>query len=97
MLEGALPDATHIERGGAFWKRSRPVRRLTVTLGEHEFLLEKPDNAPLSASVRRRVRGIALKTETVAMANWIARLSAALSERAQQSREAREALESWLA
>lgn len=96
MLERALPDATLVERGGAFWRRSRPVERLTVSLGEDEFILEKPDNAPLSASIRRRVRGIALKTETVPMAAWIARLSAALSARAAQSREAREALEAWL-
>ena len=96
MLERALPDATQVERGGAFWSKTRPVKTLRVTLGEHEFALDAGE-APLAATVARSVRGITLKTEAVAMADWIARLSAALDERAAQSRHAREALESWLA
>ena len=96
MLERALPDATQIERGGAFWAKIRPVKNLKVTLGEHEFALEKVGAAPLEARIKRSVRGVALKTETVPVAMWIERLSAALSERAAQSQAAREALEAWL-
>ena len=97
MLERALPDATLVERGGAFWSKIRPVKNLTVTLGELEFTLANRDaRASLEAQIRRSVRGVALKTETVPMADWIARLSAALSERAAQSHAAREALEAWL-
>ena len=96
MLERALPDATQIERGGAFWSKTRPVKNLKVTLGEREFRLVSEAGAPLAASIRRSVRGVALKTEAVPIADWIARLSAAMSERAAQSREAREALENWL-
>ena len=95
MLERALPAQTQIERGGAFWSRARPVKRLVVALGEQEFGLE--NGAPLRATVARRVHGVVLKTEAVSTADWIARLSAALGERAQQSREARAALEKWLA
>ncbi len=97
MLERALPDATQIERGGAFWSKIRPVKNLKVTLGEHEFMLaNRAAHSPLEAQIRRSVRGVALKTESVTMADWIARLSAALSERAEQSHAAREALEAWL-
>ena len=97
MLERALPDATNIERGGAFWSKIRPVKTLKVTLGELEFSLANRDkSAPLEAQIRRSVRGVALKTESVSMADWIARLSASLSERAAQSHAAREALEAWL-
>ena len=97
MLERALPDATQIERGGAFWSKIRPVKNLKVTLGELEFTLANRDkSAPLEAQIRRSVRGVALKTESVSMSDWIARLSAALSERAEQSQAAREALEAWL-
>ena len=97
MLERALPQATQIERGGAFWSKIHPVKNLKVTLGEYEFLLaNRAVHAPLEAQIRRSVRGVALKTENVTMADWIARLSAALSERAAQSHAAREALEAWL-
>lgn len=95
MLERALPQATLVERGGAFWSKIHPVKNLKVTLGEHEWMLNNQPHAPLQAQIRRSVR-VALKTETVSMADWIARLSAALSERAEQSHQAREALEAWL-
>ena len=97
MLERALPESTRIERGGAFWSKVRPVKNLAVTLGDLEWMLaNRGKNAPLEAQIRRSVRGVALKTETVSMADWIARLSAALNERAGQSQSAREALEAWL-
>ena len=97
MLERALPDATLIERGGAFWSKVRPVKHLKVTLDEWEFTLaNRAAHSPLDAQIRRSVRGVALRTESVPMADWIARLSAALNERAAQSQAAREALEAWL-
>ena len=97
MLERALPEATRIERGGAFWSKIRPVKTLSVTLDDLEFTLaNRQVRAPLEAQIRRSVRGVALKTDTVTMADWIARLSASLSERAAQSQAAREALEAWL-
>ncbi len=96
MLERALPQATLVERGGAFWSKIHPVKNLKVTLGEYEWMLINQPHAPLEAQIRRSVRGVALKTESVTMADWIARLSAALSERAEQSHAAREALEAWL-
>ena len=96
MLERALPGATQIERGGAFWAKVRPVKKLTVALDEQEFALESSSHAPLGATIKRSVRGIALKTESVAMAAWIERLSAALNQRAAQSQATREALENWL-
>ena len=96
MLERALPGATRIERGGAFWAKVRPVKSLKITLGEHEFTVQAQHNAPLQTAIVRSVRGIALKTESVSMAVWIERLSAALGERAAQSQAARQALEAWL-
>ena len=97
MLERALPDATQIERGGAFWSKIRPVKILSVTLDDLEFTLaNRAAHSPLEAQIRRSVRGVALKTESVTMADWIARLSAAMGERAEQSHQAREALEAWL-
>lgn len=95
LLQTSLPDNTTIERGGAFWARVRPLKRLGVELSEETFALQS-ENGPLEAQITRRVRGVAIKTESVSVEEWIARLSARLAERAGQNRAAREALEKWL-
>lgn len=96
LLQTALPDATTIERGGAFWAKVRPVKSLTVELSEESFLLQS-EAGPLKSQITRRVRGVAIKTEEVRVEEWIHRLSDCLSQRAAQSRAAREALEKWIA
>jgi hypothetical protein len=91
MLESALPDEIEIGRkGGLFAKKT--VQRVIVTLGENRYTLEDPGRGPLMATRTRIVRGIALKTETVPVEEWLADLGAALDERAGSSAAAREAL-----
>ena len=91
MLEGALPGEVEIARkGGLFSKKT--VQRATVTMGDYRYALEDPGRGPLLASRIRVVRGIALKTETIPVEEWLAELGAALDERAVKSAAAREAL-----
>lgn len=91
MLEGALPQETQIERrGGLFAKKV--VRRVVVAMGENRYALEDPGHGPLRATRTHVVRGIALKTEEIAVQDWLAELGAALDERARTSAQAREAL-----
>jgi hypothetical protein len=92
MLEGALPGEVEIGRkGGLFAKKT--VQRATVTIGEHRYVLEDPGRGPLVSTRTRVVRGIALKTESIPVEEWLAELGAALDERATTSAAAREALE----
>jgi hypothetical protein len=91
MLESALPGEVEIGRkGGLFAKKT--VQRVTVSLGDYKYSLEDPGRGPLLATRMRIVRGIALKTETIPVEQWLAELGAALDERAGSSAAAREAL-----
>lgn len=94
LLEGALPEVTVVERRGAFLGKKRPVR-VTVALDDYEYALEDTSRQ-LVAMRRHIVRGIALKTEDIEVAQWIEALSAALEERARSGAKAREALERLL-
>ena len=91
MLTGLMDQETEITmRGGLFSKKT--IQRITVTLGENRYTLEDPGRGPLHAARVRVVRGIALKTEPMAVQDWVADLSEALDERANSSAEARNAL-----
>lgn len=91
MLERALPDTTEVRRkGGLFSKKT--VQKVTVALGENRYTLEDTGSGPLQASRTRVVRGIALKTEPVAVQDWLAELGAELDTQAQTNAAAREAL-----
>ena len=96
LLEDALPETTEIERAGGWLARVKPVRRLEVELDEWQYALERQGSSPLRASRTRLVRGVALKTQTLSVAQWIEALGEALEARAQSSEEARDALEKLL-
>jgi len=91
MLEGALPgEAEIVKKGGLFARKT--VQRVVVSMGDYKYQLEDPGRGPLVATRVRVVRGIALKTETIPVDEWISELGAALDERARSSASAREAL-----
>lgn len=95
MLEQALPEEAEIgRRGGLFSKKT--VQKVALTLGENRYTLEDPGRGPLRASRAHIVRGIALKTETIPVEEWLAELGAALDERASNSAAAREALSRFI-
>jgi hypothetical protein len=91
MLEAALPDEIDIGRKGGFFAK-KTVHRVSATLGDNRYTLEDTGHGPLQASRTRIVRGIALKTESLPVQEWLAELGAALDERARTSAQAREAL-----
>ncbi len=91
MLESALPQETQIERRGG-WFAPKVLHRITVQMGDNRYCLESPERGGLRATRTHFVRGIALKTEDVAVGEWLNELGAALDERAQSSRATREAL-----
>jgi hypothetical protein len=94
-LTGALPDQTVVERKGGLFSREKPVHRIQVSLGESRYEL-KASGAHVDTTRARAVRGIVLKTEQVALHDWIDALSRDLAEYAQSSEQARMALERLL-
>ncbi len=96
VLTSALPDETQIERRGGLFQREKPVRKVTVTLGDSIYTLEDLGRGPLAAQRAKVVRGITLKTEAVPVEDWLADLSAEISARATQNEKAFFALKNLL-
>ena len=95
-LEASFPGHVKVERKGSrFVPGARPVRRISVPLGDSTFELEH-DGGRVSCSRRAVVRGIALRTEEMPLDEWIDALSAALVSEAGSSESARAALERLL-
>lgn len=91
----ALPDVTTVTRKGGWFAREHPVIGLSVELGDMVFALEH-SAGNLVAKVVKRVRGVALKTELVALEQWVEELSHALIAYAESHQLARESLEHLL-
>ena len=95
-LGGALPHRVRVERGGGLFSRAHPVRLIAVNLGEWEYLVTAESSGMLAAARTHAVRGIALKSEPVALDQWIEELSAGLADLARASLQDRMALQRLL-
>jgi hypothetical protein len=93
-LGDALPSAVTVEREGGILSRKR-VKRLQVQLGEHRYELTRAGSG-LEGRRSHSVRGITLKTEVLAIEDWIAELARHLTEHARGSATARDALDRLL-
>lgn len=97
-LSEALPaDMVRIERRGGLMSRLRggeaPVIAVTVMLGGRGFALRREKvGAQAVATIRHESGGVALRTETVSLADWSRQLAAALAGYAQQNAAAAEVL-----
>ena len=92
LLQGALPGEVEVtQRGGLFSKKT--VQSVAATLGENRYTLTDTGHGPLQAARTHIVRGIALKTEPVSVADWLTDVGAILDERVRASGAARAALE----
>ncbi len=91
-LGGALPQRTQVERAGGLFTRNHPVRRIAVRLGEWEYALVAEPGGGLEPSRTHAVRGITLKSEPLALDQWINDLSADLADLARTSLQDQTAL-----
>lgn len=96
VLTGAMPEETQVERRGGLFERPKPVRKITVTLGDHLYTLEDPGRGPLVAARAKVVRGITLKTEPMPPEEWLQDLSSQIAARARQNERAFFALKNLL-
>jgi hypothetical protein len=96
-LTESFPDRCQVERrGGGFLGRGvKRVERLSVRLGDNDYVLEQEDGRVVTRK-RTVVRGVALKTEELPMDAWIEELSSRLVEEAGKSERDRLALEKML-
>ena len=92
-LEISLPRSCVVQRRRArMLSKQRVVASIVVTLGTTRYGLEV-DGVRVDADRRQEVRGVVIKREPLAVADWLDALAAELREQAADSAEARAALE----
>ena len=96
VLNASLPAETNVERKGGLFQKQKPIRKVSVTLGDQTYTLEDTGRGLLDAHRIKVVRGITLKTEPMAVEQWLAELSAEITARAGQSEKAYFALRDLL-
>ncbi|HUY79723.1 MAG TPA: hypothetical protein VMV29_23325 [Ktedonobacterales bacterium] len=95
-LGGALPQRARVERGGGMFSHKHPVRRIALNLGDYEYVVVADGGGALSAARTHLVRGIALKSESLGLDEWIETLAAELTQLADRSAQDRAALQRLL-
>jgi hypothetical protein len=90
-LEEALPGQVQVERRGGLLGANKRVRRIEATLGDQRYELEY-ERGRVTGRRRSVVRGIALKTQELALDAWIAELSKELLQESERSERGRQAL-----
>lgn len=88
VLNASLPAETVIERKGGLFQKQKPIRKVSVALGDQIYTLEDTGRGLLDAHRIKVVRGITLKTETMLVEEWLAELSAQITDRAGRSEKA---------
>jgi hypothetical protein len=94
-LQSALPGQVEVQRKGGLLGGGKRVRRIAVRLGDSHYEIEG-DHGSVVARRRSVVRGIALKSEELAVDAWIQALSGDLLTLAERSEQGRLALERLL-
>jgi hypothetical protein len=91
-LERALPQRTRVRRRspGLFSRRTR-VERIEVDAGEEQYVLGY-DKGRVETRRAKTVGGIVLKTEALALDEWIEGLARAIAAEARTSEHGRQAL-----
>jgi len=89
LLKSVMPSSVQTIETGLFKKT---IKGLTLTQGENRLSLVESGSGGLEASHTRVVRGIALKTESITVEEWLTMVSESLEESAQKNAQARAAM-----
>jgi hypothetical protein len=95
-LQGALKGRTKvIRRRISLLSSKKRVHSIKVDFGDSQYLLDYDGNE-VETRVAKAVRGINLKTELLALEQWIESLARAIAAEANDSAQGRQALERML-
>jgi hypothetical protein len=92
QLSDALGDRLRVERSGGRFRKSQEIKSLSVAMGDDQFeaVVEGPS---LRCTIGHASGGIRIRSQSVTLDEWIARLLGALQAEAAHSQSARLALE----
>jgi hypothetical protein len=91
FLEGTLPRQTVVTRTRGVLGPRRTTR-LTVELGGFRYAVERGPRGALDANRVRVVRGVTIKTEPLAIEDWLREVTAALAAELERTTGGRDAL-----
>ncbi len=95
-LQGALKGRTKVVRRRiSMLSTKKRVHSIAVDFGDSQYLLDY-DGQEVETRVAKAVRGIKLKTEPLALEQWIESLAHAIAAEANDSAQGRQALERML-
>lgn len=92
-LSGALGNRLRIERDGGRFRKPLRIRSLSVVLGDDELTASLEDGR-LDTSISHRSGGIRIRSEKLALTDWLRRLLESLRAEATYNQATRAALES---
>ena len=99
LLRNTLGERVELFMAGGFLSK-KVLSGVAFTLGEWRYALEDgggdPKSGPLVAKRIRVVRGVALKTDELPVAQWLEEVGLALEVEAQQNEETHAALSKWV-
>jgi len=95
-LESVLPEQTTVERKKGLFVKTHPVIRLEITFGDHLYVLADPGHGRLAATHAKAVRGITLRTDELAVEDWITEIGQQLQSLEQHSEKSFYALKEFL-
>ncbi|MBS1994190.1 MAG: hypothetical protein JSS86_02390 [Cyanobacteria bacterium SZAS LIN-2] len=96
LLQAAIPERVEVTLGGYFWNKVRPVDRLVVSLDDGNFDIRRSKLGAPTATHRKVVRGITLKSSEVSMEECITMIVARLTEIEKKSAATRIALNNFV-
>ena len=94
-LQTAFPNEAQLKYEGGFLSKKR-LCGVSIKLGDDLYSLTKPAKGAINSSRTHVVRGIALKTEPIAVEQWLNEISTRIEETVGQNSQARSALASAL-
>jgi hypothetical protein len=94
-LADALPGQVECIREKKRFRESDKVIRIELTLDDQRFEVEEGKGSPV-ATISHVVRGMRLRSDDVALDEWIERLSLKLAEVAEKSAKSRDAISNLL-
>ena len=102
LLESTMPGEATIQRAGLFGGDKRPIRKIEVEFDPgvettaQRYVLEVTGHGAIAAARTQIVRGVALKTQSIPVPEWIAEVAGSITHRAGQNKIIRDALSGML-
>ncbi len=94
-LQRAFGSEVQLTYTGGFLTKKN-LRGVTLSLQDNKYTLEDPGHGSLKAKRTHFVRGIALKTEDIEIADWLATVAELTEQKVAQHAAAKKALEKML-